>query len=334
MLIDIGLASSALLSAFVLSLVFTKWWIVVAKKNGLVGKDMNKYKKNPVAEAGGIAVVSAIVFAILFYIFFKTFILGSETNLLNILTVIITLLLACFIGFVDDILGWKKGIGQLQKLLMTIPIALPLIVINAGHHTMNVPFLGAVDFGLLYPLLLIPLAVVGTTNGYNILAGYNGLEAGLGVIIFGAFGGISLITGELWLALIAGIIAMALFGFLIFNWYPAKVFPGDSLTYSLGALVSCFAILGNIEKFSLILFIPFIIEGFLKLKSRFKAENFAIAKKDNSLKAPYKGEYSLTHFALKILEKIKPSHKVYEKDVVFLILGIQILFLIFGALLL
>lgn len=316
MIEEIALATSALLFAFLLSITLTNWWIKVAKNNRLLGKDMNKYSKPLVAEAGGIAAICSIIFALLFYIFLKTFVVRTELNVINISIFVITLLLACFIGFIDDILGWKKGLKQWQKLLLTLPVAIPLIVVNAGQSTMSVPFIGGINLGLWYPLVLVPLAIIGASNGYNILAGYNGLETSLGIVIFSALGIITLMTGQMWLAMIAGIIVFALLGFFIFNRYPSKIFPGDSLTYSLGAAVACFAILGNIEKLALILFIPFIIEGFLKLRSRLKAENFGIPNKDNSLDAPYKQTYSLTHLAIKMLKKIKPYHKVYEIDVV------------------
>ncbi|MCL6500640.1 MAG: glycosyl transferase family 4 [Candidatus Pacearchaeota archaeon] len=313
---EILIALLHVIVVFFVCLGLVKWWISIAKKNKLEGADLNKFKKPLVAEAGGIAVVISIVLTIMLYVFFKTFILVAPTNLIEILVLTITLLLACFIGFVDDILGWKKGLKGWAKILMTVPIAIPLMVINAGQSTMSVPFLGAVDFGLLYPLFLVLIGVVGATNGYNLLAGYNGLEAGLGVIIFMTLGAISFIEGKLWLVLIATIIVFALLAFLVFNKFPAKVFPGDSLTYSLGALIACFAILGNIEKAAFILFLPFIIEGILKARSKFKAENFGIPQKDNSLEAPYKQTYSLTHCMLKFLKKVKPCHKVYEKDIV------------------
>ena len=332
MIEELTLATSALLFAFLLSIILTNWWIKVARKNKLLGKDMNKHSKPLVAEAGGIAVISAIIFSLLFYIFLKTFLLKTELNVLNISILAITLLLACFIGFIDDILGWKKGLKQWQKLLLTLPIAVPLIVINAGHSSMSIPFLGNINFGLLYPIVLVPLAILGTTNGYNILAGYNGLEASLGIVIFGAFGIISLFTGQMWLALIAGIVIFALLGFLFFNKYPSEVFPGDSLTYALGALVACFAVFGNIEKLALIIFIPFILEGILKARSRLNAENFGIPNKDNSLEAPYKQTYSLTHFALKLLKKLKPSHKVYEKDVIVFLVLLEVLVAIIAVL--
>ena len=48
---------------------------------------------------------------------------------------------------------------------------------------------------------------------------------------------------------------------------------------------------------------------------------------------PYKKIYGLEHLAVFILKKIKPNKKVYERDVVFLINGFQILIIIMGFLL-
>jgi UDP-N-acetylglucosamine--dolichyl-phosphate N-acetylglucosaminephosphotransferase len=230
------------------------------------------------------------------------------------------------IGFIDDVLGWKKGLKQWQKALMTLPIAIPLMVLNAGQHTMNVPFFGNIDFGWVYPILFVPIAILGTTNGFNILAGYNGLEAGLGTIIFSFLGVIALKSGSTWLAVIAGIIVFSLIGFLMFNWYPSRVFPGDSLTYSLGALIGVFAILGNMEKLALFVFIPFIVEGILKARSRLKAENFGIPKKDGSLESRYDKNYSLTHVAIRILKATKG--KATEKDVVYLIWSFELILVV------
>ena len=216
--------------AFFIAAIVTKYWIRIARRNDLVGKDMNKFNKPLVAEAGGIAVVVAIVSTTLLYIFFKTFILNSGAHFVELLALIITVLLACFIGFVDDILGWKKGLKGWKKILITIPIAIPFVVINAGESIMHVPFLGAVDFGLIYPLVIIPLGIMGAANGTNLLAGHNGLEAGLSIVVFIALGTIAIVTNQLWLVLLAGIIIFALFAFFLFNKFPAKIFPGRVLS--------------------------------------------------------------------------------------------------------
>ncbi len=313
--------------AFFLCFFLTRWWIKLAgsHKNMLV-PDMNKYKKPLVPKVGGIAVAISIVVTIFVYMFFRTFIINSILHNTEILTMVITLLLACFIGFIDDIFGWEKSsISGYKKILMTIPLAIPLMVINAGDSSIILPFFGSVNLGLIYPLVIIPLSIVGTTNGFNLLAGYNGLEAGLGGIVFVFLGIVSLATGQQWLALIAGIIVLALFAFYLLNKIPARIFPGNTLTYVIGALIGCFAILGNMEKPAVILFLPFIIEGILKAFSKFKAWNFGVPNKDDSLELRYKKIYSLTHLAIWVLKKVKPSHKVYEKDVVALLLIIEAL---------
>lgn len=336
-----------LVFAFLLSLLLTKRWISMAKVRGIVGKDMNKYDKRKVADFGGIAPVAAIIMSIFLYIFFKTFLLKSSTHLIEILVLTLTLVLACIVGFTNDLLSVKtgkdkeifaeivgkkitRGLGGWTSMLLTLPVAIPLVVINAGSDVITLPFLGRVWIGLAYPLILIPLAIVGATNGYNLLAGYNGLESWLGIIIFFALGTMALITGQLWLTLIAAIIIFALAGFLVFNKFPAKVFPGDSLTFSLGALIACFAILGNMEKFALLIFTPYIVEGILKARSNFKAENFGLPQKDNSLEPPTKEIRSLTHFFLKFIKKIKPSHKVYEHEVVLALCALEIVLVIIG----
>ncbi|MDP2841599.1 MAG: hypothetical protein Q8O17_04910 [Candidatus Methanoperedens sp.] len=47
---------------------------------------------------------------------------------------------------------------------------------------MAFPFLGTLDIGLLYPLLIIPIGMIGASNAFNMLAGYNGLEAGMLIV--------------------------------------------------------------------------------------------------------------------------------------------------------
>jgi UDP-N-acetylglucosamine--dolichyl-phosphate N-acetylglucosaminephosphotransferase len=321
------LAVIILAATFVATLFLVKGWIHVARAFGLVGKDMNKFDKRKVAEAGGIAVVFSVVFGLLFLVFFKTFLLKSETHFIEILAIAMTMLLASFIGFIDDILGWKKGLKQWQKPLLTIPIALPLMVLNIGHSTINVPILGIINFGILYPLIIVPIAIVGAANGYNLLAGYNGLEAGMGAIILSALGVVAFISGKSWLALVAFIAVFALLAFLLFNWYPARIFPGDSLTYSIGALIAVIAILGDMEKLALFLFAPYFLDAILYFKAKVldkagDVQAFGKPNKDNSLELPYSKIYDTTHVAMATLKKLKK--RVFEKTVVASILAFEL----------
>ena len=118
---------------------------------------MNKINNPLIPRSGGLVVSIVICFALLIYIFLKTFsFLGTPfTHVIEVFAISSTILLAGFIGFIDDILGWKTGLSQLQKVLLTIPIALPLTVLNVDQTVMMLPFVGSVDLGLLYPLLVV-----------------------------------------------------------------------------------------------------------------------------------------------------------------------------------
>jgi len=336
---ELILAGLILLLSFVLTLFLTKRWIRSAKAAKLVGKDMNKHGYPSTPRSGGLAVAVVICFSLLIYIFLKTFsLVGSpSTNVVEAFAISATVLLAGFIGFIDDVLGWKEGLSQLQKVLLTVPIALPLTVMNVDQSVMLLPFLGNVDLGLLYPLLIVPLGVIGSTNGFNLLAGYNGLEAGMGLVIFAVFGFTGMLVGRLWIALIAFIVCACLLAFLVFNWFPAKVFPGNSFTYAIGALIATLAILGNMERIAVWLFIPYFIEILLYFRARVidkmgDVQAFAKPNEDGSLEMPYKKIYDTTHFAIWFLKRVKG--KVYERDVVLFLIAVQALIAISGVILL
>jgi UDP-N-acetylglucosamine--dolichyl-phosphate N-acetylglucosaminephosphotransferase len=290
----------SLLLSFLSTFLVTPLWIKKAKKAGLVGRDMNKSGKPEVAEMGGICVAAGFLVGVFFYIGIITFYLnGGDFISLYLFACICTILIIANVGMMDDILGWKIGLRQWQK-----------------------PVFGPVDFRIFYPLIIIPIGIAGAANGFNMLAGYNGLEAGLGIIILSVMGFVAWQSGLGWVSILAFCMVFALIAFLRYNWYPAKIFPGDTLTYSVGALIACVAILGNMERIAIILFIPYYITFILKAQSRFKAESFAKVNKDNSLDMPYKGIYDLTHLAIFVLKRMKK--KVYERDVVMFILGIEL----------
>ncbi len=97
--------------------------------------------------------------------------------------------------------------------------------------------------------------MIGATNAFNMLVGYNGLEAGMGVIILAALGIISYSNGNTMATLIIVITISSLLAFLHYNKYPARVFPGDTLTYPIGAIVAIVAIVGNMERSAAMIFL-------------------------------------------------------------------------------
>ncbi|MFH1325743.1 MAG: glycosyltransferase 4 family protein [archaeon] len=306
------------------------FWIKKAHFYKLTGKDIHKNDKKEIAEGGGIVILAGTSLGILLYIALNTFYFHSQENLIKIFAMLNVLFIGSAVGIIDDFFGWKKGLSKKLRMFIVFFSAVPLMVINAGNSSIVVPFLGSLNLGLFYPLLLIPIGVVGATTTYNFIAGYNGLETSQGIIILSALAIVTYLTGNSWLSVIALFMIASLLAFYIFNKYPAEVFPGDILTYSIGGMIASITILGNIEKIAVFFFIPYIIEVGLKIRGKLEKESFAKVQKDGSLEMPYHKIYSLTHISLFILKKFKS--KVYEKEVVYLINAFQIFIIALGFL--
>jgi UDP-N-acetylglucosamine--dolichyl-phosphate N-acetylglucosaminephosphotransferase len=318
--------------SFFVTLIAIPSWVKRAKKGGLQGKDINKYNKPLVAEGGGVIVVGGFILGVLSYVAIRTFILKIDTTTTEIFALVSSVTIVAFIGLIDDILGWKIGLGKKLRIFLMFIAAIPLMVINAGESTVSLPLIGELPLGWIYPLIIIPIGIIGTGTTFNFLAGYNGLEAGQGIILMGVLSIVAYLTGSNWLALIGLCMVASLFAFYLFNRFPAQVFPGDVLTYPVGTLIAIFAILGNFERIAIFFFIPYIAETFLKLRAGLSLdkESFSKPNKDGSLEMPYKKIYGLEHLAIFILKKVKKNRKVYEKEVVYFIYCIQIIIIVLG----
>jgi UDP-N-acetylglucosamine--dolichyl-phosphate N-acetylglucosaminephosphotransferase len=318
-------------ASFLSTLLIMPAWIRKAKQIDLIWEDMNKLpREKNIAGSGGIIVVLGTMVGIFLYIALQTFYFKSiDGTLINLFAIICSILLVGGIGFIDDLFGWKRGgLSIRSRILLVSFSAIPLMIINAGESTIF-----GINFGIIYPLVIIPIGVLGATTTYNFLAGFNGLESSQGMIILSALAFVTYLNGNSWLSIILLCMVASLLAFYIFNKNPAKVFPGDVLTYAVGILIAITAIMGNIEKIALFFFIPYILEMILKSRGKLKKHSFGTPNTDGSLEMPYDKIYGLEHLAIKILKKIKPNHKAYESEVVWLINGFQILIILIGLLL-
>lgn len=299
------------------------YWVRRSKQHGLVITDAQKVPARKVPYLAGLVVVFGAVMGVLGYVATQTFVYGLNGSTVVLLAGVATVLVALIVGVIDDLLGEKIGLRQYQKPFLTVLAAVPLVVVNAGQSVMAVPFWGRVKLGLLYPFAVVPVGVLGATNGFNILAGVNGLEAGMGIIILSTLGYAAWSSGAYAAAVIALCVVAALLPFFWYNKFPARVLPGNGLTYAVGAAIAVVAIVGNVERTAVLLFIPYVVEGFLKLRGRFQKESLALPLKSGGLKNKYRKWYSLNHVAISLLRTVKG--KAREWEVTALLLGIEVL---------
>ncbi len=302
---------------FAVTLFITPWAKKFLERIGIVGRDVQKKEKPVMATSAGIPVSIGFITSILTYVFITTFITKAGTNLTILFASLTSILTIVLLLLLDDIniqplqktskgeMDTRIGLKQWQKVLISFLGAVPLMVLQAGHSTVAVPFLGIINLGYLYPLLIIPLTIVFTSNASNMLAGMNGLSAGLGLVLLSFTGIYSLLYGGVEGAILSLGMAGCLVAFLKFNAYPAKFLPGDTLTYMIGVVFGTSLIVGNIEKFGLIAYALWFVEFFLKARKKFKASSLGILQKDGTLRPKYKKIYSLTQIGMKIVKKEK-----------------------------
>jgi len=319
---------STLLSKFTLD-----WWYRVGFKLGFLGRDMNKPGEQYAVEGGGLWVMLSSVFGILSYVALETY-LDSDRSSIPLLSIASTLLLASLLGHVDDILGWKKGISPAKRVLFTIPISLPLIAVKAGHTTIELPLMGVINLGIFYSLLVVPVGIVGASNAFNMIAGYNGLESLQGLVLLSMISILGVLKGYLEVVYVSlPVIVSILVFYALYNKYPAKMFPGNSFTYGVGAFYASLAIYWNMEKYAVLSFTLYFLELLLFIRGLLHGvykENFARVDSIGNLLPPYERAYSVTHLAIKTIKAIKGFCR--EVDVVLFIVIIQLIICIISLL--
>ncbi len=169
--------------------------------------------------------------------------LGRETK-----GVLLGMAVATTIGAVDDFRGlvwWEKLGGQIAAA--AIPTSFGIWV-----HQFTFPIVGvhALPSWLGRPLTVI--GIVAVMNMVNFLDGLDGLAAGVCAISAGTFALIELDLGRPNPAILAMIVLGATLGFLRHNFYPARIFMGDSGALLLGFTLSVIAVQGLLKTASLV----------------------------------------------------------------------------------
>jgi len=289
--------------------------IPALKKNGVVGKDMHKPGMPEIPEMGGLGMISGFCAGIILAIGLKVFLDNKiPLDTVSLLGVLGTVLMISLIGIFDDLIKIRQGV----KTLMPLFAAFPLMAIKAGHTTMNIPFIGSVNFGAFYTLFLIPLGVTGAANGVNMLAGFNGLEVGMGTIAIITLAIVAYLAKSMTAFVILIIALGAFLATLYYNWYPAKIFIGDVGTLSIGAIIASAVIIGNMETAGVIIIIPYFLDFLIKLPNRLP-KSFGVYN-NGKLYCPESGPVGLCQLIMKITGGIS------EKKLVLTLMGIETIF--------
>ena len=204
------------------------------------------------------------------------------------LPLLFTLLLGLaggLIGCIDDMAKLKKkqneGLTAPQKFILQFAVsALYLLgmTLTCGINTMiRIPFVGVeLELGFFYYVVAI-LLLTGVINSVNLTDGIDGLASSVTLVVglFFTVAGYMLADAEPdgGLLVLGAVIVGGCAGFLVYNFYPARVFMGDTGSLFLGGLVVGGAFMMNNPLLVVVFGIVYIIEtasvmlqvGFFKL---------------------------------------------------------------------
>jgi len=159
-------------------------------------------------------------------------------------------------GALDDRLQLNARLKLMGQIIATV------VVLNGGIRIefINLPF----DQQLYLGWWSVPITflwVVGITNAVNLIDGLDGLAAGVSSIVLLTIICLAVIQGNVYVTIVAILLLMSTLGFLVHNFYPAKIFMGDTGALFLGYMLSVLSLLGfkNVTLFSLA--VPVILLG-------------------------------------------------------------------------
>ena len=199
----------------------------------------------------GFIISSVIAFAVLFavYVYY-----GRAEELYSAALTLIMALLNALIGFFDDytklIKKQNQGFKAWQKFLLQLIVAAAYIWAMSACGFMNtalyIPYFGlTLELGVAYYLLAVFL-LTGMVNAVNLTDGIDGLSSSVTAVVAVFFSVCAFHFVRPELAVLPATVVGGTVGFLMYNFYPAKIFMGDTGSLYLGGMVVGMAfMLGN-----------------------------------------------------------------------------------------
>lgn len=218
----------------------------------------NHSKKTGTPTTGGVFIVVATIVAAIIALLMEQK-LTTQASI-----ILLTFAFYTFAGFKDDIQKIRnkqnQGLTAKGKLFLQVAIALlPALYVMVTNQTNVTLGHWSVNLGYVYPVFAVFL-ITGVSNAVNLTDGLDGLAASNVVVAMLACTVISMIMGNIDIAIISAATAGATFGFLYFNKYPAKVFMGDTGSLALGGMLGTLAVMGKFELWLVIIGIVFLCE--------------------------------------------------------------------------
>lgn len=251
---------AAALATFILTVVISHYLIPVLASHKMgqrileIGPRWHKSKEGTPTMGGVAFIISSLICGIAFCVF-----ITYKEGWRAAAPLIMTLAMATasgLIGMIDDRAKLKKkqneGLTAPQKLLLQLIVSaiylLGMFLYGGLTTVLHIPFFNVnIDFGVFYYAVAL-LLLCGMMNSVNLTDGIDGLASSVTLVValfFGAAAFFAKDSTDPCLALVSALMLGSTAGFLVYNFYPARVFMGDTGSLFLGGLVVGAAFLMN-----------------------------------------------------------------------------------------
>ena len=193
--------------------------------------DRRKIHKISTPSLGGIPIIVSLYLTILIILPFQE--LASMKFFMAAVALIFLL------GIRDDI----ASLDARQKLVIQLLAAFMVVQYSDVRILSFHGFLGIDQLNTLSSKAFTIFLIVALTNSFNLIDGIDGLAGAIGLIALVFMGTYFFLKGENSLAVIAICLASGLLAFLYFNWYPSRIFMGDTGSMSLGFVIAVLIII-------------------------------------------------------------------------------------------
>ncbi|AVL00412.1 MraY family glycosyltransferase [Pediococcus inopinatus] len=244
----------SLFATAIISAVLTPFVRRLAFKVGAVDEpSARRVNKVPMPTMGGLAIFLAFNFA-------TFFLLRAQIPTRQLWGIFGGECIIILTGVIDDIFVLKPY----QKMIGISLAAIEVFVFaNVRMTTLTIPFLGTVGLGVLsFPITYLWIA--GITNAINLLDGLDGLATGVSIIALfttGITGLFFLPTTNVYVVIMIFTLVAAEIGFLPYNFFPARIYLGDTGALFIGFMISVFSLSGLKNATFISVIIPVMILG-------------------------------------------------------------------------
>jgi len=235
------------LIAFAIVVLLTPAVGGMARLLGVVDRPAERrLNKRPIPRLGGLAIFLGILVPSLAFLS-----LDGEMR-----GIVLGAAVACVVGAVDDF----RGLDPLPKLAGQVAAASIPLAFGVWIDHFTFPFVGVVDLSPWVGMPLTVVWIVAVMNMVNFLDGMDGLAAGVCAIAGLTFAILALSLGKVDAAILSAVVAGACIGFLRHNFFPARIFMGDSGALVLGFTLATVSISGLLKTAStVVLFLPLLV---------------------------------------------------------------------------